>query len=62
MGLVRDEGGRFEAYAAFGLEDLFAMVVRPNKRQTTKEVYLEKADRWASFWPKLRVVPWEDTP
>jgi len=62
IGVKLDWMGGFTAYAPFGLDDLFGMVVRPNKRGVSREVYLEKARRWASLWPKLRVIPWEDVP
>jgi len=44
--------------APFGLHDLFAMVVRPNKAIINEHVYDEKASRWAEHWPRLRVLPW----
>ena len=45
-------------YAPYGLNDLFGMVVRPNKLQITKEIYLKKVTRWKQCWPKLQIVPW----
>jgi uncharacterized protein len=59
IGVKLDEENRFVAYAPFGLDDLFDMVIRPNKRGVPKEVYLEKAKRWVGLWPKLKVVPWD---
>ena len=59
---VSTVGGKLAVFAPFGLTDLLSLVVRPNKRQVTREVYLEKAARWTSFWPKLKVIPWEDVP
>ena len=56
---VRLEEGRFVVFAPFGTEDIPNMVVRPNKRGVPKEVYEEKAPRWASTWPRLKVLPWE---
>lgn len=45
-------------YAPYGLNDLFAMVVRPNKKQITREVYEKKAGRWLESWPTLQIIPW----
>ena len=59
IGVKLDEKGRFLVFAPFGLNDLFSMVVRPNKRGVPKEVYLEKVQGWTRFWPKLRVIPWD---
>ena len=55
---IRYRLGSFEAYAPFGLNDLFGMVVRPNKAQITEEIYLAKARRWKAAWPSLEIVPW----
>jgi len=35
------------------------MIVRPNKRQITKEIYLEKVKRWTKLWSRLKVIPWD---
>jgi len=46
--------------APYGLDDLFGMVVRPNKVKVRKAVYESKVDRWAKAWPKLHIIPWEE--
>jgi len=56
---VRQHGGAFKCCAPFGLDDLLAGIVRPNKRQITEAVYRAKVQRWRAAWPGLRVVPWE---
>ena len=50
--------GSLRMIAPFGLEDLLAGIVRPNKRQITENVYLRKIDRWRPVWPKLDIRPW----
>lgn len=50
-----------QIYASFGLDDILDMVVRPNKKRVSKDVYECKARRWKSVWPQLRVVEWEDS-
>jgi hypothetical protein len=57
VGLTDGPAG-FAVCAPFGLSDLFAMVVRPNKAIVSEAVYRAKADRWARLWPKLTVLPW----
>lgn len=47
-----------ELHTPFGLADLMEMVVRPNKKLVTKEIYEAKAKKWKSKWPKLQVVAW----
>lgn len=50
--------GEISTIAPFGLEDLFAMKVRPNKRQVTKDVYYTKVARWKACWPELDIADW----
>ena len=57
---VRWIRGKLECCAPFGLDDLFGLVVRPNKRQITRDIYEAKVDRWRSIWPRLTYLSWED--
>jgi uncharacterized protein len=50
-----------EIEAPYGLADLFALVVRPNKKQITRDVYEAKIGRWRRLWPDLQMFPWEGT-
>jgi uncharacterized protein len=56
---VRRIRGKLECCAPFGLDDLFSLVVRPNKRQITRAIYEAKVDRWCTIWPRLTFLPWE---
>jgi uncharacterized protein len=47
--------------APFGLDDLFNLVVRPNKVQITRGIYEAKVSRWQKHWPKLQIVGWEES-
>ena len=55
---VRYENDAFVVCAPFGLSDVFAMIVRPNKAIVDRAVYEAKAARWRVQWPKLTVQPW----
>ncbi len=57
VGVTVDDGN-IRVYAPYGLHDLFAMIVRPNKTLVTRQVYEAKASRWAKAWPKLRIEQW----
>jgi hypothetical protein len=57
---VRWADGKFECCAPFGLDDLFALRVRPNKRQITPEIYTAKVKRWRCVWPQLTFLAWDD--
>ena len=59
VGVRSQDNGDFIVRAPFGLNDLFSMIVRPNRKQVTREVYTNKAERWARVWPKLTVIPWD---
>jgi len=52
--------GNFECCAPFGLDDLFGLIVRPNKRQVTRSIYEMKTDRWRLIWPALTVLAWDE--
>jgi len=58
---VRPSPDRLEFIAPFGLEDLFAGDVRPNKALVTREVYENKIARWRRIWPDLTYLPWSET-
>ena len=55
---VRYWHGEFEVYAPYGLNDLFGMIIRPNKVNITEDIYMAKVRRWEDCWPQLRAVPW----
>jgi hypothetical protein len=57
---VRSAEGKLECCAPFGLDDLFALTVRPNKRQITPAIYAAKVERWRQIWPHLRFLAWQD--
>ncbi len=59
VGVRKEADGQLTVFAPFGLDDLFGLVVRPNKRQITEEIYLRKVERWTKCWPKLVVIPWD---
>lgn len=56
---VRLKNGVFSVYAPYGLDDLFTMTLRPIKGDYSKEKYEERASKWKSLWPKLKVLPWK---
>lgn len=56
---VRVHDGSPVVQAPFGYDDLFALVVRPNRRLAPRAVYEAKAARWKQHWPELTVLPWD---
>lgn len=57
---VRPGKSELDVFAPFGLDDLIAHVVRPNKAQITKSIYDAKVARWRACWPALTIVEWDD--
>ena len=55
---VRIENGHFSVYAPFGLNDMFGRIVKANKAQITKEIFVYKTKKWLLKWPDLTIVPW----
>ncbi|NKK67658.1 hypothetical protein GFL88_29995 [Rhizobium leguminosarum bv. viciae] len=50
--------GSLDLCAPLGLSDLLDGVVRPNKKQISREIYERKVSRWVKVWPNLSVVGW----
>ena len=51
------DGPGLRLYAPKGLEDIAAMVVRPNPMPNyNRDRLLEKARRWQALWPALTVT------
>ncbi len=57
---IRPEGDALQAYTSFGFDDLLNLVVRPNRRQITREIYAAKTARWRELWPLIEIVDWAD--
>lgn len=57
VGITKSQG-KINVYAPYGLNDLFEMIIRPNKQSITKEVYENKVNKWTQGWPNLQVIPW----
>src|SRR5262249_34156124 len=57
---VRPRGRQLEVWAPFGTDDLFNLVVRPNRVQITPAIYDAKVTRWVVRWPSLVALPWEE--
>ena len=55
---VTCRAGRFAMCAPFGTDDLWNLIVRPNKTQVTRGVYEAKVARWSAIWPRLTIIPW----
>lgn len=57
---VRLENNKLIVDAPYGLDDLFNMVIRPVKKDFTKEDYNKKVTKWKKNWPKLDIISYDD--
>lgn len=56
---INKVGQEYSVYAPYGLNDLFGLVVRPNKPYVLRHVYEHKVEKWSRKWPRLKVLSWE---
>jgi hypothetical protein len=58
VGVRLEADGKLDIAAPFGLDDLFAMVIRPNRSLDNAASHDAKARRAKALWPELVVLPW----
>lgn len=58
IGVRYETNGDWKIYTPFGLEDLFQLNIRANKKLITEEIYMTKHKKWKRIWPELNVIPW----
>ena len=59
VGVRLEQDGRLDVVAPFGLADLFAMVIRPNRIMDNQTSHEAKAARVKAIWPEATVIPWD---
>ncbi|MBV8507801.1 MAG: nucleotidyltransferase family protein [Alphaproteobacteria bacterium] len=59
IGVRLEADDRLDIAAPFGLDDLFAMMVRPNRIIDNAASYTRKAKRAQAIWPEIVVIPWD---
>lgn len=58
VGVRLDHSGELELHAPYGLDDIFAFRVAPNRILDNRATHKTKAARAKSAWPELTVIPW----
>ena len=53
---VRLKNNELTIFAPYGLNDLFSLIIRPNKENFIKKGYEEKTRKWKQNWPKLTIM------
>jgi hypothetical protein len=56
VGVRLEDDGRLDITAPFGLEDMFAMIMRPNPACPHQPAFAAKAARVRLIWPEVTVV------
>jgi hypothetical protein len=59
VGVRLEEDDRLDIVAPFGLDDLFAMMIRPNKALFNRTSHESKAVRARAIWPEVTVIAWD---
>jgi uncharacterized protein len=59
IGIRLEADNRLDVAAPFGLDDLFAMVIRPNRALDNAVSHNRKAQRAQAMWPEVTVLPWD---
>lgn len=54
------QDGQIELAAPYGLSNIFAMRLVPNKVLDNARTHMEKGERMKALWPELEVVGWDD--
>ena len=58
---IRPSAEGLQLYAPYGISDLLGLVVRPNRKQITRDIYEAKVGRWIAAWPQLTIVGMSNT-
>ena len=59
VGVRLEDDGSLDIAAPFGLDDMFAMVIRPNRSLSNAASHTSKAERAKTTWPEVVVEPWD---
>lgn len=59
VGARLEDDGSLDIIAPFGLDDMFAMVLRPNPQFAHRPTFAAKAARVCAVWPEVTVADWE---
>jgi hypothetical protein len=59
VGVRLEDDDRLDVAAPFGLDDLFSMVIRPNRALDNAVSHTRKAQRAQAVWPEVIVLPWD---
>ena len=58
VGVRLNDDGMLDITAPFGLDDMFAMRIRPNHALDNRASFERKAVRAKAIWPQVTIEPW----
>ena len=60
IGLKRTGDEFLDLYVPFGLDDVWNLIVTPNRAMPVSGLFAEKVARWRQEWPQLTIHPWAE--
>jgi hypothetical protein len=60
VGVRLEANGQLDVVAPFGLDDVFDMIIRPNRALANASSHNAKAVRAKAIWPEVALVWWEN--
>jgi len=58
VGVRLEHDDALDTVAPFGLDDVFAMVIRPNRALNNAATHASKGERIKAIWPETVIEPW----
>ena len=58
IGIRKNKNNKYFVYFSYGLDDLYGLVHRPNKKQITEEIYEKKKNKISKNWDKVKIIEW----
>lgn len=60
LGLKRTGDEFLDLFVPFGLDDVWNLIVTPNRAMPMAAQFADKVERWSREWPQLTIHPWAD--
>lgn len=58
IGVFLDGDDNLQIFAPYGMNEMFAGIVKANKVLITEEVFRNKAKKWQNKWSDLKIIEW----
>jgi uncharacterized protein len=58
IGVRKNKHNQYFVYSSYGLDDLYGLVQKPNKKQITEEIYIKKKNKISINWGNVKIIEW----